>query len=362
MMRIASVLPPPAVLYASILMAPACFASGNDCSTFPPLQSPDGEHVLSQTTRLDSEEVEVWVIMITDSDGQVLMSLLGPDCSVEGGIYRAWDDMGRAWIYFEPWQEIMCYGPGPDGWDLIYRNDAGKYEEGFEPPDNLYPPLPGDQTGYRPAMLPELLVEDSGPGWRYSLSCPGIPSDIAFLRDLVEEDMAAMKEEFSSYAEANFDDWGSDPDYMSWTLEAVMSILPAPEGMLAASCSWWDFSGGAHGNTGYRLWRFEHDVCSGGPVPWAGIGTGDILADSTELVALSALVVESLAKTLGENADMGWIVEGAGPSWSNYELLLPVPDSSGTLAGFSIHFPAYSVAPYVAGPQDVFIPIGLLRP
>ena len=97
-------------------------------------------------------------------------------------------------------------------------------------------------------------------------------------------------------------------------------------------------------------------------MPWAGIGTRDILADSTELVALSALVVDSLTESLGEFADTDWIMRGAGPEWGNYDLLMPVPDSTGALAGFSVMFPDYSVAPYVAGPQEVFIPIELLRP
>jgi hypothetical protein len=211
-------------------------------------------------------------------------------------------------------------------------------------------------------MLPELLIEDSGPGWEYSLSCPEIPSDIAFLRDLVVESMTTMKDEFSSYAEADFAEWGDDSGFMTRTFEAFMGFPPVPEGMLAATCGWYEYSGGAHGNTGNRLWRFEHDVYSGGPVPWAGIGTRDILADSAELVALSELVVDSLAESLGEFADMDWIIRGAGPEWSNYDLLLPVPDSIGALAGFSIYFPDYSVAPYVAGPQEVFIPIELLRP
>ncbi|HRY61720.1 MAG TPA: hypothetical protein P5266_05930, partial [Candidatus Fermentibacter sp.] len=73
------------------------------------------------------------------------------------------------------------------------------------------------------------------------------------------------------------------------------------------------------------------------------IGTEDLLADSAELVALSALVVESLAESLGEFADMDWIMEGAGPSWSNYGDLMPVPDSTGALAGFDIWFPDYRV-------------------
>ena len=217
---------------------------------------------------------------------------------------------------------------------------------------------PGEQE----AALPETVVVDSGPGWTFTLSIPEMPADLGFVRDLVLESMTEMMTEFAGFAEADFAERGDDPGFMTWTIEASMSLPPAPDGMLTASCSWWDYSGGAHGNTGFRLWRFERDEDSAGPVPWTAMGTGDILADSTELAALSALVMDSLARTLGECPDMAWILEGAGPEWSNYELLMPVPDSSGALAGFSVHFPAYSVAPYVAGPRDVFIPVDLLRP
>lgn len=360
-----------AALFAAVLTVPACLASAGDgLPPLPPLPSPDGRYLLSPITRLDSEGVEIWVILIADTTGSVVMSLPGPDYCSDGDLHMAWDDMGRAWIYFEPLQEIMCYAAGPDGWTMVYRNDAGKYREGFTPPDDLYPPVPGDQAadrsgsraGDRPATLPELLIEESGPGWEYSLSCPSIPSDIAFLRDLVIEEMAAMKDGFSSNAEAGYADWGGDSDYMTWTLEASMGIPPVPEGMLAATCGWYEYSGGAHGNTANRCWLFEHDEESMTSLPWTMIGPEDLLADSAELVALSALIVDSLAESLGEFADMDWIMRGAGPEWGNYNLMLPVPDSIGALAGFSVCFPDYSVAPYVAGPREVFIPIGLLRP
>lgn len=353
----------PAILYASILMAQACFASGNDgLPPLPPLPSPDGQHLLTPDTRLDSEGVEIWFIEITDTAGRVEMSLLGPDFSSERGLYRAWDDTGRAWIFSESVGEIWCYSLTPSGWREVYRNEEGKEEAGFETPYDLYPPVHRYRRENPQEMLPEFFIEDSGPGWEYSLYLPAIRADVSFLRSLALHEMMSKKNWFYMAAESSFAEWGGDSGFMDWSLEISMGLPHVPEGMLAVSCHWWDYTGGAHGNSSSDLWLFEYDEESITSLPWTMIGTEDLLADSAELVALSALVVDSLAESLCEFSDIDWIMRGAGPSWSNYSDLMPVPDSTGALAGFSICFPDYRVAPYVAGPQYVFIPVELLRP
>ena len=43
-------------------------------------------------------------------------------------------------------------------------------------------------------------------------------------------------------------------------------------------------------------------------------------------------------------------------------MLYPVPDSEGALAGFTVRFTEYAVGPYCFGQQEVFVPLGLLRP
>jgi hypothetical protein len=109
------------------------------------------------------------------------------------------------------------------------------------------------------------------------------------------------------------------------------------------------------------LYRYATSPGPDGSVTWSPIGTRDILADSVELAALSAIVTDSLAERLGPDADMDWIIQGAGPEWGNYDQLIPVPDPSGALAGFRVVFPSYCVAAFAYGPQEVFVPIGLLR-
>jgi hypothetical protein len=344
-------------------LALPCFASKDQGLVSPdklqPLPSPNGAYFLTVPVEVDGEGVPVWMVTIADSAGEVLYRRLGPDHS-ERMPFLAWDRENRAWVHFID-VRLDCFGLDSGRWERVYSGEPGICREGVESPAELFPSY-WKTVGELSSALPETLMVDSGPGWRFSLSCPEIPAGLAFIRDLVVGDMMEMKLEYASNAEAEFADWGDEEDFMTWTIDAAMSLLPAPDGMLTAVCDWWEYSGGAHGNTGTRLYRFRSERDSGGPVPWVGIGTRDILADSAELVALSALVVDSLAKVLNGDADMGWIMEGAGPEWSNYELLIPVPDSSGALAGFSIQFPEYSVAPYVSGPQEVCIPIGLLRP
>jgi hypothetical protein len=349
------------LLLASLALL--CSASKDQGRVSPdklqPLPSPNGAYFLTVPVEMDGEGVPVWIVTISDSAGEVLFRSLGPDHS-EVMPFLAWDEENRAWVCFSDLR-LNCYGLDSGLWETVYSGEPGVCREGVEPPAELFPRF-WKSVGEPSSVLPETLLVDSGPGWRFSLSCPEIPAGLAFIRDLVVGNMTEMKREFASNAEADFADWGEEVDFMTWTIEATMSLPPAPDGMLTAACSWWEYSGGAHGNTGNRLYRFQSEPNSGGPVPWVGIGTRDILADSTELVALSALVVDSLVKVLDGDADMDWIMEGAGPEWSNYELLTPVPDSSGALAGFSIQFPEYSVAPYVSGPLEVCIPIGLLRP
>jgi hypothetical protein len=205
-------------------------------------------------------------------------------------------------------------------------------------------------------------VSETGPGWTYEFEFPALDAEMDWVMTEVMEDMRKIATTFAAYAEEEHATWGEDPSWFDWFLDGSMSMLPAPEGYMTVSASWWDFSGGAHGNEGSILYRYARSLGDDGSYIWSVVSTEDILADSTELVALSGLVVDSLAVILGPEADMEWIREGAGPEWGNYSLLRPVPDSTGALAGFSTLFPSYRVAPYVSGPQEVFIPIGLLRP
>lgn len=212
------------------------------------------------------------------------------------------------------------------------------------------------------SMTEAVTVSDSGPGWTLEFGVPPLPGELLWLRETVMEDLGEIGADFTTAAEEEHAEWGEDPSWFDWQLEGSLSVLPAPEGFLCATASWWSYTGGAHGNESMILYRYAGSGGEGGLPIWTAVSTEDLLADSLELVALSRMVVDTLAARLGSSTDPEWILEGAGPEWGNYSLLRPVPDSSGGLAGFSTCFPSYSVAPYSCGPQEVFIPVGLLRP
>lgn len=329
---------------------------------YRPLSSPDGTMLLTVPIVEDSGG-RFWRVTISDSEGAVLYEDTTSRFTGALMVYRAWDPENRAWLYNSDDGLVHFYSAGPEGWaHTVYGSPGAPCGPGLPgPPPELFPGYVDPPAAIDAAMLPETLLAFSGPGWAFSLACPGMPESLSFLRDTVITDMEGIRRDFALWAEQDHASWGGGPGFMSWTFEAVMSLPPSPAGIRSASCVWWEFSGGAHGNTGYRLYRFAHDGDPGDGSGWVPIGTRDLLADSAELVVLSELVADSLVSLLGDDADMQWILDGAGPEWANYDLLLPVPDSTGVLCGFSVHFPAYSVAPYVAGPQDVYIPLDLLR-
>jgi len=205
-------------------------------------------------------------------------------------------------------------------------------------------------------------VTEAGPGWTFEFEIPPLPEDLGWLGDRVMEDLRDIRAGFAASAGEEYSAWGTDPSWFDWSFDGSLSILPAPDGFLCARADWWSYTGGAHGNEGSILYRYAVSTGEDGATTWAALSTRDILADSAELAELSRLVVDTLAARLGSDSDEGWILEGAGPEWSNYSLLRPVPDSTGALAGFGIVFESYAVAPYACGPQEVFVPVGLLRP
>lgn len=78
---------------------------------------------------------------------------------------------------------------------------------------------------------------------------------------------------------------------------------------------------------------------------------------SNFLQILSDYAIRELMKRRKDiSSESGWIQKGAGPDPKNYDIFNLTP------RGLMIHFNPYQVAPYVAGPQRVFISFDQLKP
>lgn len=108
--------------------------------------------------------------------------------------------------------------------------------------------------------------------------------------------------------------------------------------------SMYQFTGGAHGNTEYLTWTYsiEGDKYS----------LKDVLKpESRPLSKIYPIVLEQLKENL-ENVDEAWIEKGSGiDNWDNYTKFNI--DSQ----NLYILFPAYQVAPYSEGIQEIIIPL-----
>jgi hypothetical protein len=303
-------------------------------------------------------------VTITDLKGTILYQDSEEfSFGTTGDVCLAWDDLA-VWVYCHDGY-AYCYDPCETrrSWDRRCYGEAHRvYQNIPEPPPWLmpgYPEMHGDPDDILPANE-GFVVDDSGCGWSCRFEYFPVRSDLAFIRSVVMDDMRVVEALFARSAEDEFFKWHDDPGWTDRVIIGAMSMVPAPEGFCTALASWWEYTGGAHGNNNNTLYRYVEIAAPDAGIEWVRIGTRDLIADSTELVLLSGLVVDSLVRRLGPDCDEDWVRQGAGPIWGNYANLVPVPDSTGTLAGFGVSFSSYAVAPYLAGPQTVFIPVDLL--
>jgi len=306
-------------------------------------------------------------VTITDTKGNILhQDSREFSFGTRGDVYLAWEGeivwvyCSAGWVYFYEPCETRTQ-------DRTWRQCSyGEPQQVFQgvpaPPPWLLPGYNGmhgdpDET---PPAHEAFTVNDSGHGWWCRFEYPPVQSDLAFIRPVIMNEMRLIEAGFARAAEDEFYQWRDDPGWTDWVIDGSMYILPAPEGFCTAFASWWEYTGGAHGNDRSTLYRYVISSALCPDPDWVRIGTRELVADSTELVLLSALVLDTLFRRLGPECDVDWLRQGAGPTWDNYSNLVPVPDSTGALTGFSVSFSSYEVGPYSSGPQAVFIPIGLL--
>jgi hypothetical protein len=170
-----------------------------------------------------------------------------------------------------------------------------------------------------------------------ALEIPGIGDSLSAYSDRVEGPFRAMLEERS-------------PEEMGWSLSVYYSHLPSPSGLVCILASIYEYSGGAHGMN----WdvSFVYDL-----ERRAFIDPVSLLGDSTSFASFASAARDTLLARFSVDADTAWVEQGTVPASQNYQALLPVPDSTGGIAGFRVVFSPYQVAPYAFGSQEVLVRI-----
>ena len=108
------------------------------------------------------------------------------------------------------------------------------------------------------------------------------------------------------------------------------------------------YTGGAHGN----VWLYSqiYDLKNG-----RSISFNDMFGKpETALRLLSAISIEKLRASIGEDTDDEWLERGAGPEMDNFSVLTLIPD------GLYAEFQPYQVGPWSIGPQRVHISLSEL--
>ena len=115
------------------------------------------------------------------------------------------------------------------------------------------------------------------------------------------------------------------------------------------------FTGGAHPNHSF----FSVNFNTGSQQL---LGLSELFINQSDaLQAISKYSVENILKQkkeklVDENADMSWVLEGAGPDEKNYQIFTIVPENNMKIKALKFVFPHYSVGPYYEGTYEVEVP------
>ena len=146
------------------------------------------------------------------------------------------------------------------------------------------------------------------------------------------------------------------PDFANndhqYQLETTYAVERNDGRMFAVVFTEYSDTGGAHPNSDYKTFNF---LLPDG----AQVFLPEILAGSRGLDAVSRLAIARLIKDIGTGpdtlSDPDTIKSGAGPSADNFKNFVWLPTK------LHIYFPPYQVAAYAAGPQEVTIPLSVLK-
>lgn len=177
----------------------------------------------------------------------------------------------------------------------------------------------------------------------------GLDIQISYPTELMQHDFVEQTvDDFISTKRAEFLQWYSESSFYPgssnlWSLYIIYETYQQADTILSLSFTVSDYTGGAHPNSYFQTFIF--DVTQEKVLAFE-----DIFVESA-LTTISPIVQASLTETLGDLSDAAWIETGTGTDPINYQNFVLTEESVIFL------FNPYQVAPYVAGPQMVEIPL-----
>jgi hypothetical protein len=134
-----------------------------------------------------------------------------------------------------------------------------------------------------------------------------------------------------------------------WSLYINFEETAFSEDIQSVKVNLSDYTGGAHPNSYSSTFTF--DLAQNKVLTLDAL----FLPDSSPLETIWPIVQTSLQSQLTDISDADWIEQGAGLNPDNYQNFMLTEDA------LIFHFDPYQVAPYVAGPQMVSIPLADLQ-
>ena len=143
-----------------------------------------------------------------------------------------------------------------------------------------------------------------------------------------------------------------DPDSAAgaYTLDLDYEVARNDGAVLALLFTEMTFTGGAHPNHGVHTFNYRMPAAR-------RIRLAEVIDGEPGLQRLSTLAIADLSRHLSapeQGADPEGIAQGAGPTWSNFDNFLLLPEA------IRLVFPPYQVAAYVFGTQEASIPLARL--
>jgi hypothetical protein len=227
-------------------------------------------------------------------------------------------------------------------------------------PDTLR--LGGQQLPASERASPELLAplagfQDISPDEQRfkdaSIVKPGDIIDIdvhypVFGKVLIDQDIAIWAHRVVETFTRGLGDDQPNPRQSRNELRAYYTVSYASPRSLTITYEIWTYTGGIHGNN--DIITLSYDVESGQRLLFEDL----VVATDTALERLADHCSKILRNTLGPDLDESMLKNGTAPELDNYSSFSLYP------AGLRIHFQPYQVAPFVAGAQQVDVPLEVI--